>query len=145
MQRVAAEALNNWLPICAGCGSGGDRHCRCVIVSNTACTILLGLPVKQLCWLLLCRRQQSLDCKARDMGLRLASGAYVHFLPNIAGFVGGTMWLCCSPPWRQNQGGWSSPWISVPTRRFSLLDGDRISSVSCASGPAFEGITSRTA
>jgi len=26
--------------------------------------------------------------KARDVGLRLAPGAYVHLLPNIGGFVG---------------------------------------------------------
>ena len=30
----------------------------------------------------------ALDVKARDLGLAFAPGAYVHLLPNIAGFVG---------------------------------------------------------
>jgi uncharacterized 2Fe-2S/4Fe-4S cluster protein (DUF4445 family) len=31
---------------------------------------------------------EALDVKARDVRLCIASGAYVHLLPNIAGFVG---------------------------------------------------------
>ena len=32
--------------------------------------------------------QNSLDIKARDLGIRIAPGAYVHVLPIEAGFVG---------------------------------------------------------
>ncbi len=61
-----------------------------VIVGNTAMHhLLLGLPVRQLGLApYLPAVREALDVKARDLGLALAPGAYVHLLPNIAGFVG---------------------------------------------------------
>ncbi|MBI4789677.1 MAG: DUF4445 domain-containing protein [Chloroflexi bacterium] len=61
-----------------------------VVVGNTAMHhLFLGLPVRQLGLApYVAAESAALDVKARDVGLDLAPGAYVHLLPNVAGFVG---------------------------------------------------------
>jgi len=81
-----------------------------------------------------------LDIKARDMGLRIAPGAYVHLPPNIAGFVGAdhlAMLLATQGIWKDN--GLIIAMDIGTNTEISLIDNGQISSVSCASGPAFEG------
>jgi uncharacterized 2Fe-2S/4Fe-4S cluster protein (DUF4445 family) len=81
----------------------------------------------------------ALDLKARELGLQLAPGAYVHLLPNIAGYVGAdhvAMLL--------GTGVWQAPGcllaLDIGTNtEICLVNQGRLSSVSCASGPAFEG------
>ena len=60
------------------------------IGGNTAMHhLLLGLPLNQLALSpFVPAISRPLDLKARDLGLQLAPGAYVHIPPNIAGFVG---------------------------------------------------------
>jgi len=142
MQRVAAEALKQLASdLCKGAGAAVTDIVDAVIVSNTAMHhLLLGLPVKQLVLApFVPAVSRALDCKARDMGLRLASGAYVHFLSNIAGFVGGDHVAMLLATVAAKPRGLVIALDIGTNTEVSLLDGDRISSVSCASGPAFEG------
>jgi uncharacterized 2Fe-2S/4Fe-4S cluster protein (DUF4445 family) len=81
----------------------------------------------------------SVDVKARDLGLRIAPGAYVHVLPNEAGFVGADNVgvLIAEEPYNQDE---MLLIIDIGTNG-ELILGDRkkLLSTSCATGPAFEG------
>jgi uncharacterized 2Fe-2S/4Fe-4S cluster protein (DUF4445 family) len=71
--------------------------------------------------------------------LHLAAGAYVHLLPNIAGFVGADhVAMLLSTIGNQDNGVILALDIGTNTE-VSLINGGEIFSVSCASGPAFEG------
>jgi uncharacterized 2Fe-2S/4Fe-4S cluster protein (DUF4445 family) len=112
-----------------------------VVVGNTAMHhLLLRLPVEQLA-----RAphvpaiSHAMDIKARSVGLSVAPGAYVHLLPNIAGFVGGdhVAVLLAIKAWEAE-----GPLVAIDigtNTEISLAIRGEISSVSCASGPAFEG------
>jgi uncharacterized 2Fe-2S/4Fe-4S cluster protein (DUF4445 family) len=112
-----------------------------IIVGNTAMHhLLLRLPVDQLA-----RAphvpaiSRALDIKARNLGFSITPGAYVHFLPNIAGFVGGdhVAMLLAVNAWEAE-----GPMLAIDigtNTEISLVMQGEISSVSCASGPAFEG------
>jgi uncharacterized 2Fe-2S/4Fe-4S cluster protein (DUF4445 family) len=81
----------------------------------------------------------ALDIKAREIGLRIAPGAYVHLLPNIAGFVGAdhVAMLLATEVWKADGVALALD-IGTNTELALTSDGG-ITSVSCASGPAFEG------
>jgi uncharacterized 2Fe-2S/4Fe-4S cluster protein (DUF4445 family) len=112
-----------------------------VVVGNTAMHhLLLRLPVEQLA-----RAphvpaiSRAMDIKARSLGLSIARGAYLHLLPNIAGFVGGdhVAVLLAIKAWEAE-----GPLLAIDigtNTEISLAVRGQISSVSCASGPAFEG------
>ncbi len=80
-----------------------------------------------------------LDVRAREVGLNLAPGAFVHLLPNIAGFVGGDH-VAALLATRLDE-------VSVPTllldigtnTEIALATQEGIICCSAASGPAFEG------
>jgi uncharacterized 2Fe-2S/4Fe-4S cluster protein (DUF4445 family) len=81
----------------------------------------------------------SLDIKARDLGLRIGEGAYVHVLPNEAGFVGADNVgvLIAEEPYKQDE---MLLIIDIGTNGELLLGNrKRLLSTSCATGPAFEG------
>jgi uncharacterized 2Fe-2S/4Fe-4S cluster protein (DUF4445 family) len=82
---------------------------------------------------------RALNCKARDIGLKVASGAYVHFLPNIAGFVGADHVAMLLATLEAKPKGLVLALDIGTNTEVSLVDEGEISSVSCASGPAFEG------
>jgi len=111
------------------------------LASNTAMHhLLLGLPVQYLGRApYLPTVQHSLEIKARDLGLKAAPGAYVYFLPNVASFIGGdhvAMLLAT----RLHETCKTAIAIDVGTNtEISLATRRTISSLSCASGPAFEG------
>ncbi|MFC1886021.1 ASKHA domain-containing protein [Thermodesulfobacteriota bacterium] len=111
------------------------------ITGNTAMHhFSLGLPVEQLGKAPYRPAvSRSLDVKARNVGLQTARGAYVHFLPNIGGFVGGdhvSMLLATGICETEK----IVIGIDIGTNtEVTLAAGGRLSSVSCASGPAFEG------
>jgi len=81
----------------------------------------------------------SVDVKARDMGIKIASGAYVHVLPIEAGFVGADNVgvLIAEEPYNQDE---MLLIIDIGTNG-ELILGNRkkLMSSSCATGPAFEG------
>jgi uncharacterized 2Fe-2S/4Fe-4S cluster protein (DUF4445 family) len=81
----------------------------------------------------------SLDTKARELGIAVASGAYIHSLPIEAGFVGADNVAvllaekACSSDRVQLL-------IDIGTNgEINVSNGRRMLSASCATGPAFEG------
>ncbi|MFA5308053.1 MAG: ASKHA domain-containing protein [Dehalococcoidales bacterium] len=81
----------------------------------------------------------SVDVKARDLGLRVADGAYVHVLPNEAGFVGADNVgvLIAEEPYNRDE---MLLIIDIGTNGELILGNrKRLLSSSCATGPAFEG------
>jgi len=112
-----------------------------VIVGNTAIHhLFLRLPVKQLGLAPYVPAVDSaLDVKAREIGLQIAPGAYVHLLPNIAGYVGADhVAMLLATRLADAEG--TSLAIDIGTNtEICLNHKGKMTSVSCASGPAFEG------
>jgi len=83
--------------------------------------------------------QNSLDIKARDLGLRINPGSYIHVLPIEAGFVGADNVgvLIAEEPYNQDE---MVLVIDIGTNGELLLGNrNKVCSTSCATGPAFEG------
>lgn len=142
LQKLVVEALNELaVDLCAEVGANTEEIVEAVVVGNTAMHhLFLGLPVRQLAYSpFVPAVSQALDIKARDLGLHIASGAYVHVLPNIAGFVGAdhVAMLLATEVW-QAKGLIVALDIGTNTE-VSLVNNGEITTVSCASGPAFEG------
>ncbi|MEI6186855.1 MAG: ASKHA domain-containing protein, partial [Dehalococcoidia bacterium] len=102
--------------------------------------LVLGLPVGQLArapylpWV-----KDSVNISASELGLKSAPDAYVYLLPNIGGYVGGdhVAVLAASDALDILV---ATLIIDIGTNtEISLAVGGDIASVSCASGPAFEG------
>ena len=112
-----------------------------MIVGNTAIHhLFLGLPVKQLGLApYVPTVNESLNVKAREIGLKIAPGAYIRLLPNIAGYVGAdhvAMLLAT----RLADTDITTLAIDIGTNtEICLNHKGKMTSVSCASGPAFEG------
>ena len=141
--KIVVEALNRLATdLCAEIGARPEEILDVVVVGNTAMHhLLLGLPVRQLALApFVPAVSGDLDLKARDIGLNLAPGAHVHLPPNVAGYVGSdhvAMLMATA-------GEWSHQYVlalDVGTNtEISLITPERgIASLSCASGPAFEG------
>ncbi|MCK4722461.1 MAG: DUF4445 domain-containing protein, partial [Dehalococcoidia bacterium] len=84
-------------------------------------------------------RHRSVDIKARDLGLKIAPGAYVHILPIEAGFVGADNVgvLLAERPYDQDA---MELVIDIGTNGELILGNrNKLISSSCATGPAFEG------
>lgn len=112
-----------------------------VLVGNTAMHhLFLGLPVSQLAQAPYVPAVASaIDVKARDVGLRLAPGAYVHLLPNVAGYVGSDHVAMLLAVRIAEQPGVVLA-IDIGTNtEICLASNGVLTSTSCASGPAFEG------
>ena len=83
--------------------------------------------------------KSALDLKARDLGLGIAPGSYVHLLPNIAGYVGADhVAMLLATGVAQAKGVVLALDIGTNTE-ICLANHGKLTSLSCASGPAFEG------
>ncbi len=83
--------------------------------------------------------QNSLDIKARDIGLKINPAAYIHVLPIEAGFVGADNVgvLIAEEQYNQDE---MVLVIDIGTNGELLLGNrNKVCSTSCATGPAFEG------
>ncbi len=142
LQKVVIDKLNEQaVELCSEVNADCESIVEAVIVGNTAMHhILLGLPVDALSLSPFTPVvSRALDVKAREIGLTIARGGYVHFPPVIAGFVGSdhvAMLLANN----------SSPSNEIiialdigTNTEISLINGNKITTTSCASGPAFEG------
>jgi len=142
IRKLTAEALNQLaVELCTEANADTEEIVEVVVVGNTAMHhLFLGLPVKQLALSPFVPAVSSaLELKARDLGLHIAPGAYVHLLPNIAGFVGADhVAMLLATEVRQAEGPIVALDIGTNTE-ISLVKNGRISTVSAASGPAFEG------
>ena len=82
---------------------------------------------------------RSLDIHARDLGIKLNDSAYVHILPNEAGFVGADNVgvLVAEEPYKSEQ---MQLLIDIGTNGELVLGNkNKLISCSCATGPALEG------
>jgi len=85
----------------------------------------------------------SIDARASEVGLKVSSGAYVHLLPVISGFVGADTVgvLIAEKPYNRDE---ITLIIDVGTNGELILGNrNRLICSSCATGPAFEGATIR--
>jgi len=112
-----------------------------VVVGNTAIHhLFLRLPVSQLALApYVPAVRAAVNVPAREIGLKFAPGANVHLLPNIAGYVGAdhvSMLLATGVADRSD----TVLAIDIGTNtEMCLTHGGQMASLSCASGPAFEG------
>lgn len=142
LQKVIVNSLNQLAEdLCSEVGSKTEEIVDSVVVGNTAMHhILLCLPVEQLVYSpFIPAVKEALNIKARDVGLRIAPGAYVHFLPNIAGFIGADHTAVLLSIKASEAKGIVFVLDIGTNTEVSLIDEGEIYSVSCASGPAFEG------
>ncbi len=142
LQSLLVEALNQLAAdLCAETGLDTAHIVEAVVVGNTAIHhLFLKLPVRQLglapyvpatC--------APVEIKAREVGLQLAPGAYLYMLPNVAGYVGAdhvAMLLATRAAETEK----TTLAIDIGTNTEICLNyKGKLTSVSCASGPAFEG------
>jgi uncharacterized 2Fe-2S/4Fe-4S cluster protein (DUF4445 family) len=142
LQSLVVDALSELAAnLCAEINADPAEIVEAVVVGNTAIHhLFLRLPVKQLGLAPYIPAVRScVDVKAREIGLKIAPGAYVHLLPNIAAYVGAdhvAMLLAT----RIEESDKTTLAIDIGTNtEICLKHGGRMTSVSCASGPAFEG------
>jgi uncharacterized 2Fe-2S/4Fe-4S cluster protein (DUF4445 family) len=142
LQSLLVDALNQAAAgMCSEIGIDRKHIVEAVVVGNTAIHhLFLQLPVRQLgVSPYVPAVRSAVDVKARDLGLDFAPGAYVHLLPNIAGYVGAdhvAMLLATSIMHSKR----ATIAIDIGTNtEICLSYKGRMTSVSCASGPAFEG------
>ena len=136
------EGLNQLaVELCTEVGANAEEIIEITLVANTVMHhLFIGLPARQLAFSpFVPAVSGALDVKARDLGLRFASGAYVHLLSNIAGFVGAdhVAMLLATEVWRAE-----GPIVALDigtNTEVSLVNNEDITAVSCASGPCFEG------
>ncbi|MFC2024400.1 ASKHA domain-containing protein [Chloroflexota bacterium] len=143
LQRLSVEAIGELaISLCRESGTDGTEIADAVVVGNTAMHhLFLGLPVEQLaCSPYVPAVSMALDIKARDLGLAFSPGAYIHCPPNIAGFVGADHVAMLLATGALKMKGLQLA-IDIGTNtEISLVKDGHITSISCASGPAFEGV-----
>ena len=118
---------------------------QCPCTSTQSCGppihLLLELPVRQLSVSpYVAATDSAIDIKARDLSVITAPGAYVHVLPCIGGFVGADH-VAMILSSRLDQTDRVALGIDIGTNTEIVLarPDEGLTSVSCASGPAFEG------
>jgi uncharacterized 2Fe-2S/4Fe-4S cluster protein (DUF4445 family) len=142
LQKLAVGAINELCTdLCAEAGTKPEEILEAVVVGNTAMHhLFLRLPVKQLVLSpFVPAVSRALEVRAEELGLNIAPGAYVHLLPNIAGFVGSdhVSMLLATDAWQAKE-----PTVALDigtNTEVSLIYKGKIATTSCASGPAFEG------
>jgi uncharacterized 2Fe-2S/4Fe-4S cluster protein (DUF4445 family) len=128
--------------LCHSIGAQATDIVDVAVCGNTAMHhLLLGLPVAQLGRApFVAAVRAGMDVKARDLGIAVCSGANVHFLPNVMGFVGGdhvAALLATEDLWTASD---TSLVMDIGTNtEISLVSRGEIFTASCPSGPALEG------
>ncbi len=142
LSRVIRQVFNDMIAeMCTEVGAQPDDVADAVIVGNTAMHhLFVGLPVRQLGLApYVAAVSDAMDIKARDLDLDLAPGAYVHLLPNIAGFVGAdhVAMLLATGIYKTDR---AVAGLDIGTNtEVALRANGRLLTCSTASGPAFEG------
>lgn len=146
MQKAIINGLNEIIErvtadIKANGAAGGRMIDDLTIVFNTAMHhIFLGLNPEYIGRSpFIPTVQNSLNIKARDLGIKINPAAYIHVLPIEAGFVGADNVgvLIAEEPYNQDE---MILIIDIGTNGELLLGNrNKVCSTSCATGPAFEG------
>jgi uncharacterized 2Fe-2S/4Fe-4S cluster protein (DUF4445 family) len=142
LQKTVVDALNSMVAdLCSEIGASSEEILEAVAVGNTAMHhLLLNLPIERLAVSPFEPSVQgAMDVKASDIGLRIAPGACVHTLPNIAGFVGADhVAMLLATGITRSPDTVLALDIGTNTEVSLARNGESLC-VSCASGPAFEG------
>jgi len=151
LQKAIVDGLNDLArDLCAAAGAGDETSgvvydssqiVESVMVGNTVMHhLLLGLPVEQLGLAPYVAAVSSpLDVKGDELGLDFSTGATVHLLGNIAGFVGADhLSMLLATDTHKKTGVVVSLDIGTNTE-ITLATNGRMIACSTASGPAFEG------
>jgi len=142
LQRMLVEAVDGILEeMCGSVGSAPEQIVEAVVVGNTAMHHLFaGLPVRQLGLAPdVPSVSDSIELRARDLGLTIAPSATVYLPPVIAGYVGADH-LAMILATGLGQPGAHRIALDIGTNtEITLATGGRLLCCSCASGPAFEG------
>ncbi len=141
-QNMLVETFNSTITeLCQEINQPASCIVNMVVVGNTAMHhLFLGFPVRQLGRAPYVPEVASaLDVKARDLGLAIAEGAFVHLLPNVAGFVGADhVSMLLATELHRKTGVVLAIDIGTNTE-ICLANQGVLTSLSTASGPAFEG------
>ncbi len=142
IQKVVIDNINEALKkLCKKNKIDCKELLEMTVVGNTAMHhLFLGLPVRQLSFSpFIALSGQSLSIKAREVGINISPGAYIYMLPSIAGYVGSDHLAMLLATDIESQEG-NIIGIDIGTNtEIGLKTKDGITSVSTASGPAFEG------
>lgn len=142
IQKVVIEAVDEAIgQLCEQYGLSPSEVSEATLVGNTAMHhLFLGLPVKQLSLSpFVSIVGHALEVKARELGISICTGGYVYMPPPIAGFVGSDHLAMVLAADLEDLGG-NTIGIDIGTNTEIALKTDHtITSVSTASGPAFEG------
>ncbi len=142
LQTLLADRLNQIVAeVCAEVGAQPTDIVDAVAVGNTAIHhLLLRLPVEQLATAPYVPAVASaVDIKARQVGLKIAPGAYIHLPPNIAGYVGADHVAMLLATGMANRADTVLAMDIGTNTEICLVHHGQTTSLSCASGPAFEG------
>jgi len=142
LQLAITDTLNSMIgDMCDIVGIQRTQIVDAVVVGNTAMHHLFaGLPVDQLVYApYVPALSAAVDFRSQDLGIQISPGAYIHLLPNIAGYIGAdhSAVILSTEIWK-TKGTVLAIDIGTNTE-ISLIYKGKITSCSCASGPAFEG------
>ncbi len=143
LHAAAVEAINALAhDLCFSIGRKASDILDVAVCGNTAMHhLLLDLPVRQLGRApFVAAVRDGMNLKARELGLEVAPGAWVHVAPNVGGFVGGdhvTALLATEEVWSACE---TALVMDIGTNtEISLIHQGRIFTASAPSGPALEG------
>ena len=142
LKKTATRAIDELiLHLCGESDVEPEKIKKVAICGNTAMHhLLLGLPVAQLARApYLPRVKDPVNIRATELGLKSVADAGVYLLPNIGGYVGGDHVAVLAATQAQDILK-TTLIVDIGTNtEISLVAAGHITSVSCASGPAFEG------
>lgn len=143
LRRAAVTGINALAQdLCRAVGAAPADILDVALCGNTAMQHLVaGLPVAALGKVpFVGALRDAADLRARDLGIAVAPGAYVHLAPCIGGFVGGDHVAAVLATEARWSGARTSLVMDIGTNtEISLIHDGRIASASCPSGPALEG------
>ncbi len=144
LQQSVVNTVNRMIAaVCSEAGIASDSVADMTCVANTCMHHLFlgldpsGLGRSPFAPVAAC----GIDLKARDIGIRIAPGAWIHMLPAVSGFIGadtvGVLLAVDLDPSKE-----TVLVIDVGTNgEIVLAAGGRLLCASCATGPALEGAT----
>ena len=142
IQKIVIDKINEAaVEICSRNNLTSREITEMTVVGNTAMLhLFLKLPVKQLGLSpFVSSIKKSLNIKARDIGINITAGGYIFLLSPIAGFIGSDhLAMILATKIYKRKGNYLGIDIGTNTE-IALKTGKIITSVSTASGPAFEG------
>jgi uncharacterized 2Fe-2S/4Fe-4S cluster protein (DUF4445 family) len=143
LREAAIRALNALAhDLCHSVDAQAQDIVDMVVCGNSAMQhLLLGLPVAQLGRApFVAAVRAEMDIKARDLGLQICPGAYVHVVANVGGFVGGdhvAALLASQSAWSGRR---TALLMDIGTNtEITLLHDGQLYTSSSPSGPALEG------